>query len=235
MSDERKLSLCIPTFNRCDLTLQSFADVYNDERISEIIIVDDFSERQIFNELREKTKGLDKVRLLRNTRNHDCYSNKCIAASFSKNPFLILLDSDNIIHQNYVDKIFEHEWVDDIILAPTWAQPQFDYRAFNGVLLTKENASRYIDKPMMSTALNTCNFFVNRENYVRTWDYKFDPVTADSIYFNYLWLSAGKKIQFVEGLNYFHRVHPQGHYVTNVHRTPTNLLAEIEQKIRELK
>lgn len=217
------------------MTLESFSKVYNDDRVSEIVIVDDGSTPDIYQQLYQKTFSLDKVHLMRSAVNKDCYQNKMAALSFAKNDFAILLDSDNIISTEYLDLIFRYEWASSIIMAPVFAAPNFDYRDFSGLTISKTNVSQHMDRPMFSTALNTANFFVHACNYIKVWDEKVDPVTADSIYMAYRWLDAGFKIHFVDGLQYFHRVHEGSHYKQNVSRTPTGFLRDVEKKLRELK
>ena len=79
MVDERRISICIPTFQRVDMTLDSFKEVYDDERVSEIIIVDDASDISVFEELKSICDVLPKVKLYRNLTNQDCYFNKATA------------------------------------------------------------------------------------------------------------------------------------------------------------
>lgn len=235
MTDERTLTICIPTFNRCEMTLESFSGIYNNPKVAEILIVDDCSERDIFEELREKTQHLKNVRLLRNLENKGCYCNKMIAVSFARTEYCIILDSDNSISPEYLDRIFDYEWRPEIILTPECACPNFDFNAYVGLLITKENVSEYIDKPMFETMLNAMNYFVHRDEYLKAWDFKTDPVTSDSIYMAYRWLANGNKIQVVPGLKYFHRVWPGSHYQNNNKRTPIGFHEGILQKLRELK
>jgi len=44
----RTLSICIPTWNRVEMTLNSFKEVYNDDRVEAIVIVDDASDEHIY-------------------------------------------------------------------------------------------------------------------------------------------------------------------------------------------
>lgn len=233
MIDERKISLAIPTWERDELLASSFANVYDDPRISEIVIVDDCSDLKLFDEVKRKFDSLSKVRLLRNIINVDCYQNKMRTVSFCNNEFCILLDSDNSISKDYIDKIFEYEWRPDIILTPDFAVPNFNFQAYSGLLISKENIAEWIDKPMFETMCNAANYFVNRDKYVEVWDGSVDPVTSDSIYMAYKWLAAGNKIQVVKDLIYFHRVH-RGHYQINVNRTAPGFHESVLNKLRQL-
>ena len=229
----RQLSICIPTWNRVDMTLNAFAKVYDDKRVKSIIIVDDASDLHIYNELKEKTKDMKKVRLFRNLTNRDCYANKYVAVSLSLTDYCIILDSDNQIDTDYLDKIFEQEWHEDMVLAPDWAMPMFNYTDYSGLIVTKDNVTEYIDKPMFETCLNCMNYFVNKHTYCKVWDAEVDPVTSDSLFQNYNWLMSGKSIHIVNGLRYNHLVHDQSHYVNNVQRTG-DFREKLIEKIRKL-
>lgn len=235
MADDRKISLAIPTWNRFEMTIESFMEVYADERIGEIVIIDDASDLDIFHKLREVCERLPKVKLLRNATNQDCYRNKMTAISFAKYPFCILLDSDNVIDKSYIDKLFEFDyWETTCIYTPSFARPNFNFVPYANLLITKENVAEYIDKPMFEVCLNACNYFVNRDEYLRVWDDETDPVTSDSIFMCYNWLKAGNKIKVVEGLEYEHRVHSGSHYQNNVKRTPHNFHQTVLNNLRSL-
>ena len=231
----KQIDICIPTWERYELTLESFSDVYDDERIANIIIVDDCSSIEIFNKLKSICDCLPKVSLYRNVTNQDCYSNKMIAASYAKSSYIVIFDSDNKLNKEYIDKIYNEEWYEKRILAPVFARPTFDYRQFSNMVISKENARFILDEPMFTTALNTMNFFINKERYLETFDRNFNPVTADSIYINYLWLKNGGEIKFVDGMEYDHLVHQQSHYINNVAHTPSGLNEILIENIRNLR
>jgi glycosyltransferase involved in cell wall biosynthesis len=229
----RTLSICIPTWNRVEMTLNSFKEVYNDDRVEAIIIVDDASEMHIYNKLKEECYKLSKVKLYRNLTNRDCYANKYVSISLSPTDYCIILDSDNQIDTLYLDKIFEQEWAKDMILAPDWAKPTFNYTEYSDLIISKDNLKEYIDKPMFETCLNCMNYFVNKNAYCDVWDATTDPVTSDSLFQNYNWLMSGRYIHIVHGLRYEHLVHNQSHYINNVQRTGDFREILIE-KIRKL-
>jgi len=229
----RTLSICIPTWNRVEMTLNSFKEVYNDDRVEAIIIVDDASGEHIYNKLKEECDKLSKVKLYRNLTNRDCYANKYVSISLSPTDYCIILDSDNQIDTLYLDKIFEQEWAEDMILAPDWAKPTFNYTEYSNLIVSKDNLKEYIDKPMFETCLNCMNYFVNKDAYCDVWDATADPVTSDSLFQNYNWLMSGKYIHIVHGLRYNHLVHNQSHYINNVQRTGDFREILIE-KIRKL-
>lgn len=234
MADARKISICIPTHNRVEMTIESFQRVYNDDRIDEIVIVDDASDELEYRRLKAITDCMPKVKLYRNPTNLDCYANKRMAVSYATNKHVIVLDSDNEIGTDYIDTIFQYEWIDNVILQPSFAAPMFDFRDFGGLYVNKKNAARCIDSyRLFTTMLNAMNYFVCADEYKRVWKDDINPYTADSIYQALNWMEAGGEIYVVPGLTYHHRIHNGSHYQNNKHKTG-NTYFEIEQKIRQL-
>jgi glycosyltransferase involved in cell wall biosynthesis len=225
-------SLCLTNFNRYELLLDSFFDIMNDDRIGEIIISDDASNEDIFQDIRKAVKWHPKVKLFRNETNQDCYRNKMIAISKASNDFVAIIDSDNKIDKRYIDAIYREQWDEETILAPEWAMPTFDYREFSGLTISRENVSLYMDRPFFSTCLNCMNYFVNKNKYLEVWDGSQDPVTADSIFQAYNWLKAGYNIKIVEGMRYTHLIHSGSHYQNNVKRTPNGFYEKIENNLK---
>lgn len=220
---------------RPEWTLRAFEQVLYDDRVSSVTIVDDFSPVESYNELDAAVGGMDKVRLFRNYSNVDCYRNKKISIELSESEWNILADSDNVFGVDYLDRLYEIEqWEPNTIYAPCFAMPNFDYRVFYGLTLTKENISSYMSWPICSTMLNTCNFFVNRSEYLKVWRGDIDPITADSLYFAYCWLESGRQIYVVPNLVYDHTVHPLSHYKQNAHRSG-HLHMQIEHQLKALK
>lgn len=234
MQDNRTISLCIPTWERTDMVIEAFKDVYSDERISEIILVDDASRPEVYEDLKSLIAGLPKVKLYQNSVNLDCYRNKHRAIELANNDWCVLLDSDNAIDKKYIDKLFDYEWERTTIYTPDFAMPHFDFSKYGGMLLTRENIATHIDKPLLETMLNASNFFINRSEYLKVWDGSIDPVTSDSIYFCLKWLESGNKIQVVNNLTYLHAIHSGSHYKNNVHRTPNGFHESILNKLKHL-
>lgn len=232
------VTLCIPTYNRTDLLFECFKDVLNDERISEIVIVDDHSEMECFNTVAEYCSHIPKVKLYRNEKNLDCYRNKREAVSKATNEWVILFDSDNIITKKYVDVIYHHKtqwpWDKQMILQPSFAMPHFNFESLVGVY-SSGNISNWMHLDPFKTMLNAMNYFVNRDEYLRVWDSSVDPVTSDSLYQNYRWIAAGNCIQVCSHLRYEHRVHSGSHYQNNHRRTPRGFHESIIQKLKEMK
>ena len=150
MVDNRKISICIPTWGRVQMTIESFYDVYNSDKVSEIIIVDDTSDIEIYEDLKLMCDALPKVKLYRNLTNQDCYRNKMTSVSFATNEWVVLLDSDNKIDQSYLDIIFDLHWERNCSYMPSFAAPSFNYNQFAGNIITKENVSQLIGKHFLT-------------------------------------------------------------------------------------
>jgi len=231
---ERRISLCLTTVNRPEWTLRAFEQVLYDDRISEVVIVEDHGLTELYSQLENAVGGMDKVRLVRNESNLGCYHNKKRAIELASSEFCILLDSDNIIDQSYLDKIFEQQWQSNTILAPDMGEPSLNYRLFSGAVLTKENISDLLHTGNLAMMLNTANYFVNRSEYIRVFDDSVEPWTSDSIYQNYRWLSAGNKIHIVKDLSYTHSIHTGSHYVMHNQKNP-GFYESVIEKLKALK
>lgn len=230
-----KISVCIPTYKRTDLLFEAIQQVMNDDRIGEFVIVDDASPVHIYAELEGFFKGNPKVKLYRNEKNLDCYLNKREAVSKASNEWVILLDSDNVIYKTYIDTIYSNSWQRSRILQPSFAQPHFNFTKYNSLLAHKSNVAKYVSDSTFTTMLNAMNFFVNRDEYLEVFDSSVDPVTSDSIYFNYCWLSKGNSIYVTPALEYTHRVHDGSHYQQNNKRTPKGFHDSIVKKLKALR
>jgi glycosyltransferase involved in cell wall biosynthesis len=234
------ITLAITTHNRPELTVNAFKEVLNDDRISEILIVDDHSEWYNYIKLQELCEGINKVRILRNKKNLGCYHNKKKAVKEASNDWVILFDSDNKIDLSYLNGITDgaliklEDWLDEkVIYAPEFARPHFDYRLFSGVRITKENVKSYVDKPKFDCLINTCNFLVHKQTYLQSWQDHPEPWTADTLFMNYNWLADGNSIHVVEGMQYDHLVHDGSHYKEHVNKTG-NLATDYMNKLRTL-
>lgn len=230
-----KISLCITTYNRYQLTIDSFFQVLSDERIDEIVVVDDCSNDGSFEKLLEYFYDPYKVKLYRNDINLGVYRNKKRSVELATNEWCIVFDSDNIIEPGYVDKLYELQpWDAHTEYCPALAEPAFDYTSLSDILISKGNVNTLWKKKQFDAFLNTMNSFWNREEYLKVWDETVEPISSDSIYMNYRWLAAGNKIQVVEGMKYQHLIHKGSHYVNNCAQS-TVIHKDIEQLIKRLR
>jgi glycosyltransferase involved in cell wall biosynthesis len=224
-----KLSLCITTYNRYDLLKESYAQVIDDPRISEIIIVDDCSTEQ---GIKEKVNGLaaGKVKVYHQAQNRGMSRNKADAISYASNEWVIIFDSDNVIGKDYLDafyKFIEHEGKglengDSIIFCPDFAKPDFDYRAFAQLkgpaygIYGGKNVAECITDDKFNCLMNTCNYIVHRDSYLSTYQYNPDHIASDTIWHNYNHLKNGGLFAVVPGMEYYHRVHKGSGFLQGV-------------------
>lgn len=243
------ISLCITSFNRTSLLFESFAQVLDDPLITDVVIVDDHSSAHTITEINRMLGELpahrEKIRFFMNDRNKGCYRNKREAVSKALNEWVILLDSDNRIDQNYIKTVDFHfhtltRSAVKCVLQPCAAQPHFYFRRFKGMFIDRENVHKYVEDNAFTTALNAMNYFVNRDEYLRVWEDCPEPWTSDSLLQNYNWLNAGNSIYFCPGLEYFHRVEDHGseeesHYKKHNHRTKRGFHEGLIRKLKAMR
>lgn len=228
-----KLSLAITTYNRSDLTLKAFEQVLNDDRISEIVIVDDCSTDDHFNRLTKLCSVGDKVRIFWNHENIGMSRNKAEAISYCYNDWVIILDSDNVIDSTYLDAVENLELRKNVIYCPEFARPNFDFRELSGMTFDKSNAKDYIGHRAFEVLLNTCNFLVHRESYDKVYRHNPKIKESDTIWFNYLWLLNGGSLHVTPGMQYDHLVHKGSGWLSN-HKENVQAANELKLLIRDL-
>lgn len=240
MEDNRTLEIVIPTFNRYQMTIDSFKDVLEDPRISKVSITDDCSTDDSFRKLVEyfdPRQGwvLEKIKLFRNTTNLDCYFNKHQAMQNATGEYCLLLDSDNKIDKSTLDAIFAQKWDENTVLQAEWSKPAFDFRKWSGLTLSKENVANYANTSLVDTCCNAMNFLINRKKYLEVWDGNVNPGTFDSLYFAYCWFLSGKKYYICPNFQYEHRLHENksNHFSTHQHKY-AGFFNELMTKIKQL-
>lgn len=205
------LSLAITTYNRYSLTIESCAQVLNDPRIDDIVILDDASTDGSYEKLREYYADYNHVRVIRQAQNRGMSINKKDAISYAKNDWVIIFDSDNVIGPDYLDAFYKqierdqtiHEWC---IYLPDHAKPHFSFKKYSGQTFGSMLRPP-VHEPMGNCMMNCCNCIVNKTKYLEVYQHSEEHVCSDTVWFNYLWLKAGYGFYVVPGMEYFHRVH----------------------------
>jgi glycosyltransferase involved in cell wall biosynthesis len=235
------ITVAVTNFNREQLLYESIEQILEDDRVSEVVISDDASEYGLYCRVVDHYKAYPKVKIYRNEKNLDCYLNKHKAVSLASNEWVLLIDSDNVFSKGYIDIIFQYTpWDKDIILQPSFARPHFDFTNFDGVMVSKKNVSELMPQHQFQTLLNAANNFFNRKEWLNVFVSSVDPVTSDSIFQNYNWLSNDNFIHVVPGLHYEHRVSNHGkeeksHYVTKNRTTPKGFHESIVNKLKAMR
>lgn len=240
-----KLSLCITTYNRYEMTIESFAQVLNDDRIDDIVIMDDCSDDGSVEKLRsfvlnDKT---GKIHLWERNENIGMSKNKYHAIRLAKNEWCIIFDSDNIIDASYLDAFYDFAIdengkvlgdlfskiidVEKFIFCPDFAKPQFNYREYrqggngkeyiyrSGIYAARE-AAHEIKHDNFNCLMNTCNYIVHRDFYLKTYQYNQTHKASDTIWHNYNHLKAGGRFAIVPNMEYYHRVHSGSGFMQDV-------------------
>ena len=235
MKDNRKISVVIPYYNRCDLVIQTIEPLLSDDRISEVILCDDRSPDEDYYQLLKNVSGMKKVKVYRNVINMYVQANKKNALSFAKEDWVVIVDNDNIMSKDFFDKLFSiDKWDPDTIYHPSFASPNFDYRQFNGKTITKENVIEFTKASIFVTLCNTNNYMTNKSSYLKSYLYSSDIRGADGIFNSYNWLKNGNKIYIVPDLTYFHRVHDTSAFLSEADSN-MKLIYYWLDKIKELK
>jgi len=238
------ISLAIANFNRHDMVIESFIQVMENDLVDEIIILDDYSDVVEYSKLWNLIQRLNtnKVKLYRNAENVGSFLNKYRVVKQCSSEWVVLLDSDNIIDNDYVNRVCQLEKDENTIYCPEILYTldkediNWDYIDFVGKTVNKSNVGGYIALPYFSAWINTGNFFFNRKKYIEVVEKNItdkELCLLDSVYFNYLWLKEGGELQTLAGLSYIHRIHDGSYYLKN--RKKFKGIAEIlKNKIQEL-
>lgn len=254
-----KLSLCITTYNRPELTIQAFEKVYTDNRISEIVIIDDCSGAGNYPKLLENCEslvnrhGINKIRIAQNETNIGMSRNKHRVIEWAKNEWCILFDSDNVLDKDYIDAFYNYAIgdqpahvfnsimdIEKFIFCPDFAKPEFDYRQFSSKnsdlrsgIYRAHNAATEIKNDSFNCLMNTCNYIVNRNFYLQVYQYNSEHIASDTIWHNYNHLKSGGAFAVVPDMQYFHRVHKESGFMQNVNYNMQKS-EEVRKKIMEL-
>lgn len=228
-----KLSLCITTYNRPEMTIRAFEKVYEDARITEIIIVDDASSHDNVKKLHRATIPMSKVRLYFNHENIGMSRNKTKSIELATSDWCILFDSDNILDKDYLDAFERFVTLKNgdcpimydpkhkkTIFCPDFAKPYFDYTIYSseafGGIYGADMAQYLIRENMFNCLMNTCNYIVHRQMYLDTYNYNADHIASDTIWHNYNHLKVGGVFAVVPGMQYYHEVHDGSGFKQNI-------------------
>lgn len=229
-----KLSLALTNYNRYEMLLESFDKVLKDDRISEIVISDDCSERSIYDKLVNEFQlpKYHKVKMFRNEINVNMSRNKFKVISYCENQWAILFDSDNIIDLDYLDALETCEVAMSdpaIIFMPDFAKPGFNYTKFGGNFIDSYNAGKIVLDSMGNCCFNTANYVVNRDYYMSVYKHNPEHLASDTIWHNLNHLKYGGSFYVVPTMEYFHRQHPGSGFLQDININMAN-----SEKVRKL-
>jgi glycosyltransferase involved in cell wall biosynthesis len=238
-----KLSLVIATYNRTKFVIEAIEKVLINPAINEIIIVDDHSEVSVYLELFNLLNELDseKIKLFRNKENLGPMLNKYGAVKKCNNDWVIMLDSDNIIDNDYIDKILALVKEKDMLYCPETLKEingkiNFTYKEFCNLEVDRDVVKKHIDKANFEAWMNTGNYFFNKRTYLSIIEAnKLDDelIVTDSVYFSYLWLLCGNRMKIVPDMYYIHRIH-KGSWWQNHSKACIKSTAKIVSLIKQM-
>ena len=238
----KPLSIAIPTHDdRLHWYLQTIKNVHDDPRVGEIRIGHDGTSQNTIDKDELVFKAYPKVKLHFSINKEGVFRNKYKTLSVCENESVCLWDSDNIFDVDYLDALeragdfLENE---STIRCPVKALPRFDFSQWENHIILKTTAKLYMDKPAFCVHMNTGNYVVPREAYLRVLKPFFDsgeqsPNCCDVIWQNYHLLSAGLNMIFIPGMQYQHTDHPDSTY-RQFHDKEPGLTEVWQGKIKEL-
>jgi hypothetical protein len=228
------------------MVFEAFSNVVSSKHITEICIVDDCSDLTIFNKLENEINNLkkinvdfQKVNLYRNDCNLGSFLNKLECVKKSKNEWVILLDSDNIIDIDYINIVVGLN-NPKTIYAPSHAiceSPILNFTEHSGKIVDKleyKNLSAMYPS-IWSCIFNTGNYYFNRENYLKCIELEEsieNSLAFDAYYLVYLWIKNLNESTFeiVDSLKYIHRLHDESHFIKT--KSNHNFLNEITDRTK---
>ena len=195
--------------------------------VGEIVVVDDGSGDGA--DLANLLAGQAKVSFYRNAKNRGVFGNKLEAIARCRGGWVVTCDSDNFMDTTFLNRILAIDKDADTWYCPSFARPEFDYRALVGAY-DLESIRNIIDRPLFQCAINTGNQTVHHETFMEVfgkyrdrradlmmpnwlgtpdaerdqkhWRLVFDAL--DSFILNLTWLQAGKSIHIMPDLEYDH-------------------------------
>jgi len=221
---ERKISIAIPHYNNAKFMEETLAPFTADERVNEIIIHDDKSND--LNQLKLLINKLKcpKIKLFENTNNIGCYHNKLRSVKKCTNDWCLLFDSDNRASKEFIDCLYNIEsWKTNTIYAPNRAitfpgnpNKELDYSKFSNKEITKDIYLKNFKSTNFQCLINTCNYFLPVKNYKscmsnKKQDRKIIDCLDSAVLFTD-WIASSNYIFVVDGLQYYHRIHPNSNY-----------------------
>jgi hypothetical protein len=206
-------------------------DYINNLLIDEIIITDENGND--VDKIHINFPNNNKLVLIKNDTKLGPFLNKQKACSYAKNEWIALMDSDNfasdnyfITAKNYIDTVIGDQ--KNIILAPSKAQPNFNYSHLCGFIYKKDwfDKNNALEKQLKlpinspsSTLMNTGNYIINKHlinnlNLSNESNNINLSSSCDVIYINtLLFEQLDLNLHVVTNLEYDHVVHNGSIYI----------------------
>ena len=217
-----RISVVITHFNRGESLHRSLHNILSHPVISEIVIFDDFSDDSNYAKLVSFLSSLKRsdIRIVKAKSNLKALRAKRAAVEACSSPWVLLLDSDNTVFRNFLDAIFQMPSRDDsTIYCAAFAFPYFDFRTVAGRDIDFDGIRKYAAAGTLNRVyfFNDGNYLVPKSRYLEVSHSVGHPCddAADTMLFNYFWVSRGGKMKFLPGTSYLHRIEATGRWMTN--------------------
>ena len=200
----------------------------SDGWINEIVIRDDCSDD--YDKLKKFES--DNIKIFKNDSNIGPLLSRPKLVENCKNDWILLMDSDNYLNRQCFDVLKNIELKDDTIYCPCFAMPRFNFPMVTGKTLTLSDIKPLFPALEVQIFLNTGNYLIPKKQYLeisKQIDTSYAHFTVDVIYFNYLWLSSGRKLSCVKGFEYDHTLRGDSYYMTHSGRSGKKL-EEVNEK-----
>lgn len=127
VTDNRRISICVPTRNKFEGTIASFKNVIDDPRIEQFVIIDDKSEEIFYWKFTDwlqfdAPQEEHRIKLCQNEMSLGTSLNKQRAVIFADSEYIILLNPDKVLNTIDLDYIFQSEFHDDVISQFLWGE-----------------------------------------------------------------------------------------------------------------
>ena len=206
------ISVAIPYHgNRSKWTLQTVVNASAVSAVKEIIITIDPSNTDP-KKFMQTLRSYRKVRVYQNDKRLFVFRNKVNAVSKCTQPWVALIDSDNIAGAGYYGAFSKQRKNPNILYQPSIGHTMIHYEEYIGEDINLKWAAKHIDEVKVNMMLNTMNYMFYRETWLKALksaiESDYDPLTADSAFINYTCLKSGMMMHIIPGMEYMHTVHP---------------------------
>jgi len=250
------ISLAITYFNKSKFITECLNEyVLNENRINEIVILDDCSSDFDYTYLLEIVTKLNnnKIKVYRNDKNLNIPLNKIEVLKYCKNNWIFLLDADNYITKETIDELYKlEEWKENYIYAPTNVKRigkgsnQLNFIKYNNIVFNKEEFKSidFFNKKLVCF-MNMCNYFLNKNSYLNCMGenlYIIDDLINtigvtlltpfDSILLFCIWISQNNNVLAVENLIYYHRLYNQSTFFKSNRSKVHEILAKCKSLVQ---
>lgn len=245
-------TLCMTTMDRYDHFLSKYLPHYLENQfIDEIIITDENGNDA--SKIQNAFPYNSKIKVVVNDTRLGPFLNKMKACSLAKNEWIVLIDSDNFAHADYFVKAADYiksniKDEKNVILAPCFASPRFNYSHLNGFVYKMGSFSSNKVREQQVIQHNNTNseVLMNTGNYVLN-KYLIDNIdlskevgninfssACDVIYFNtLLFEQLGLNLHVVPDMKYYHVVHDDSIYL-KTHAQYPKFIDYVHQRYRNL-